>query len=72
MVHFLCHLANVFANCSINIDQLVFGLLEVALVLVRKSLRFLLLGPIVGQSMNGGNCVWTSLLMGAFSLMKLV
>jgi len=38
-----------------NIDQLVFKLLEVTLVLVRKSLKFLLLRnqvPIVGQSEN--------------------
>jgi hypothetical protein len=43
-----------------NIDQLVFKLLEVTLVLVRKSLKFLLLRnqvPIVGQSMNNRNCV---------------
>ena len=72
MVHFLCHLAGVFASCSISVDQLVFELLEVALVLVGGGLKFLLLGPIVGQSMNGGNCVWTSLLVGAFSLMKLI
>ena len=60
MVHFLCHLMNVFTNCSMNIDQLVFKLLEVTLVLVRKSLKFLLLRnqvPIVGQSMNNRNCV---------------
>jgi hypothetical protein len=66
MVHFLYHLTNVFTNCSKNIDQLVFKLLEVTLVLVRKSLKFLLLRnqvPIVGQSMvlyeiyreDGGN-----------------
>ena len=51
---------NVFTNCSMNIDQLVFKLLEVTLVLVRKSLKFLLLRnqvPIVGQSMNNRNCV---------------
>jgi hypothetical protein len=42
MVHFLYHLTNVFTNCSINIDQLVFKLLEVTLVLVRKRLKFLL------------------------------
>ena len=43
-----------------NIDQLVFKLLEVTLVLVRKSLKFLLLRnqvPIVGQSMNNRNCL---------------
>ena len=40
---FLYHLTNVFTNCSMNIDQLVFKLLEVTLVLVRKSLKFLLL-----------------------------
>ena len=42
---------NVFTNFSMNIDQLVFKLLEVTLVLVRKSLKFLLLRnqvPIVG------------------------
>jgi hypothetical protein len=44
MVHFLYHLMNVFTNCSMNIDQLVFKLLKVTLVLVRKSLKFLLLG----------------------------
>ena len=41
-----------------NIDQLVFKLLEVTLVLVRKSLKFLLLRnqvPIAGQSMNNRN-----------------
>ena len=57
---FLYHLTNVFTNCSMNIDQLVFKLLEVTLVLVRKSLKFLLLRnqvPIVGQSMNNRNCV---------------
>jgi hypothetical protein len=51
---------NVFTNCSMNIDQLVFKLLEVTLVLVRKGLKFLLLRnqvPIVGQSMNYRNCV---------------
>ena len=45
---------------SMNIDQLVFKLLEVTLVLVRKSLKFLLLRnqvPIVGQSMNNRNCL---------------
>ena len=51
MVDFLYHLTNV----------LVFKLLEVTLVLVRKSLKFLLLRnqvPIVGQSMNSNrNCV---------------
>jgi hypothetical protein len=36
MVHFLYHLSNVFTNCSMNINQLVFKLLEVTLVLVRK------------------------------------
>jgi hypothetical protein len=42
----LYHSTNVFTNCSMNIDQLVFKLLEVTLVymLVRKSLKFLLLG----------------------------
>ena len=44
MMDFLYHLTNVFTNCSMNIDQLVFKLLEVTLVLVRKSLKFLLLG----------------------------
>ena len=36
---FLYHLTNVFTNCSMNIDQLVFKLLEVTLVLVRKSFK---------------------------------
>ena len=44
IVDFLYHLTNVFNNCSLNIDELVFKLLEVTLVLVRKSLKFLLLG----------------------------
>ena len=44
IVDFLYHLTNVFTNCSMNIDELVFKLLEVTLVLVRKSLKFLLLG----------------------------
>jgi hypothetical protein len=59
MMHFLYHLTNVFTNCSMNIDQLVFKLIEVTLVLIRKSLKFLLLRnqiPIVGQSMNNWNC----------------
>ena len=58
ILDFLYHLTNVFTNCSMNIDQLVFKLLEVTLVLVRKSLKFLLLRnqvPIVGQSMNNRN-----------------
>jgi hypothetical protein len=57
---FLYHLTNVFTNYSMNIDKLVFKLLEVTLVLVRKSLKFLLLRnqvPIVRQSMNNRNCV---------------
>ena len=33
---FLYHLTNVFTNCSMNFDQLVFKLLEVTLVLVRR------------------------------------
>ena len=56
----LYHLTNVFTNCSMNIDQLLFKLLEVTLVLIRKSLKFLLLRnqvPIVGQSMHNRNCV---------------
>ena len=42
----LYHSTNVFTNSSMIIDQLVFKLLEVTLVymLVRKSLKFLLLG----------------------------
>ena len=59
MVHFLYHLKNVFTNCSMNIDQLVYKLLEITLVLVRKSLKFLLLRnqvPIVRQSMNNIYC----------------
>ena len=44
IVDFLYHLTIVFTNYSMNIDQLVFKLLEVTLVLVRKSLKFLLLG----------------------------
>jgi hypothetical protein len=39
---FLYHLTNVFTNCSMHFVQLVFKLLEVTLVLIRKSLRFLL------------------------------
>jgi hypothetical protein len=57
---FLYHLTNVFTNRSMNIDQLVFKLLEVTLVLGRNSLKFLLLRsqvPIAGQSMNNRNCV---------------
>jgi hypothetical protein len=60
ILDFLYHLTNVFTNCSMNIDQLVYKLLEVTLVLVRKNLKFLLLRiqvPIVGQSMNNRNCV---------------
>jgi hypothetical protein len=43
---FLYHLTNVFTNCSMNIDQLVFKLLEVTLVLVRKKFKV----PIVKKS----------------------
>ena len=46
MVDFLYHLTNVFTNCSMNIDQLVFKLLEVTLVLVRKKYKV----PIVEKS----------------------
>ena len=69
MPDFLYHLTNVFTNCSMNIDQLVFKLLEVTLVLVRKSLKFLLLKnqvPIVRQSMNNRNCVYTSFMIENF------
>jgi hypothetical protein len=55
MADFLYHLTNVFTNCPMNIDQLVFKLLEVTLVLVRKSLKFLLLRnqvPTIGKSIN--------------------
>jgi hypothetical protein len=45
MVDFLYHLTNVFTNCY-NIDQLVFKLLEVTLVLVRKKYKV----PIVEKS----------------------
>jgi hypothetical protein len=38
MADFLYHLTNVFTNCTMNIVQLLFKLLEVTLVLVRKSL----------------------------------
>ena len=64
ILDFLYHLTNVFTNCSMNIDQLVYKLLEVTLVnkhgYHRKSLKCLLLRnqvPIVGQSMNKRDCV---------------
>ena len=46
MVHFLYHLMNVFTNCSMNINQLVFKLLEVTLVLGQKKFKV----PIVEKS----------------------
>jgi hypothetical protein len=75
IVDFLYHLMNVFTNCSMNIDQLIFKLLEVTLVVVRKSLKFLLLRnqvPIVGQSMNNRNCVYKLLYWWKLPLMKLL
>jgi hypothetical protein len=59
--HQVYHLTNVFTNCSMNIDQLVFKLLEVTWVLVRKSLKFLLLRnqvPIVRQSTLQSYMFW--------------
>ena len=56
MPDFLYHLTTVFTNCSMNIDQLVFKLLEVTLVLVRKRLKILLLMKLLWFYLKLKNC----------------
>ena len=60
--------ASILIQMMVHIDQLVFKLLEVTLVLVRKCLKFLLLG----NQWTIGTVFKTSFLMKISSLMKLL